>query len=246
MDSSIRPQQGIAISEERLDPTQIQNWRGLRVTSATYALLFDIRHAQGDGTALIAADLAAYDDLVDRLELAVLVAQCSGWDGIARGRRVVGLMSENAWSPAEVVMRTIWTDTAGLPRPLTNRPVFDLQGRLVGTPDLLDPVAGVAGEYDSVLHLESSRRRRDVEREAQFREVGLEPVVMLTGELADPWRFVARLRAAYLRASRVPTSSRRWTISPPAWWVPTHKVALRRALPEDQRELWLRYRDRAA
>jgi hypothetical protein len=246
MDSSITSQPGIAISEERLDPTQIQRWRGLRVTSAAYALLFDIRHAHSDASALVAADMAAYDDLVSAGELAVLVARSQGWDGIERGRRVVGLMAENAWSPAEVVMRIIWTDVAGLPRPLTNQPVFDVSGRLVGTPDLLDPEAGVAGEYDSDLHLESSRRRRDLEREDAFRAVGLEPVAMVTGELGDPWKFVARLRAAYARSARIPADRRRWTIVPPDWWVVTHSVDRRRALTQNERDRWLRYRNRAA
>jgi len=174
------------------------------------------------------------------------VAQSPGWTGIGRGRTVVGLMDENAWSPAEVAMRCIWVDEAGLPRPLTNRPVFDLGGRLLGTPDLLDPVYGVAGEYDSTLHLETGRRRQDLERESRFRSVGLEPVAMVTGELAEPWRFIGRLHAAYAAAERRGASERRWTIEPPGWWTPTQTVALRRALTADQRGRWLRYRHPAA
>jgi len=246
MDRSARPRTGIATSEERLDPTQIAAYAGIRVTTAAYALLFEIRYADTDLEALIAADMAAYDDLVSRNELALIVAQSPGWTGIGRGRTVVGLMDENAWSPAEVAMRCIWVDEAGLPRPLTNRPVFDLGGRLLGTPDLLDPVYGVAGEYDSTLHLETGRRRQDLERESRFRSVGLEPVAMVTGELAEPWRFIGRLHAAYAAAERRGASERRWTIEPPGWWTPTQTVALRRALTADQRGRWLRYRHPAA
>jgi hypothetical protein len=246
MDSSIRPQPGIAISEERLDPTQIEPHQGLRITVATYALLFEIRHARTDREALVAADMAAYDDLVSRLELAILVARCPGWDGIGRGRKVVDLMEENAWSPAEVSMRDVWAVEAGLPRPWPNTPVFDLQGNLIGTPDLLDPVAGVGGEYDSELHLDSARRRRDREREEQFRAAGLEPVAMVTGDLSEPWAFIARLRSAYARAARRPASERLWTTEKPAWWVPTETVAQRRALTEQQRATWLRHRRRAS
>lgn len=245
MDSSIRPQSGIAISEERLGPRQIHPHAGIRVTDAAYAVLFEIRHASTDLVGLVAADMAAYSDLVSRAELAVLVAECSGWDGIGRGRTVVELMSENAWSPAEVAMRGIWTAEAGMPRPLTNHPVFDLGGRHLGTPDLLDAAAGVAGEYDSELHLERVRRRHDVEREALFRSVGLEPVAMVTGDLTDPWAFVARLRAAYARAARRPADERHWTADPPSWWTPTVTVEQRRALSEEQRDRWLRHRRRA-
>jgi hypothetical protein len=245
MDSSIRPQQGIAISEERLDPSEIEPYAGIRVTLATYALLFEIRYARSLGEAVTYADMAAYSDLVSRAELAALVAACAGWTGIGRGRDVVGLMNENAWSPAEVSMRQIWTTEAGLPAPVTNRPVFDLHGRHIGTPDLLDPVAGVAGEYDSELHLEQTRRRRDLEREERFRAAGLEPVAMVTGEIGDPWRFIARLHAAYARAERRPASARRWTIDPPSWWIPTLTVEQRRSLTDDQRARLLRHRLRA-
>ena len=245
MDSSIRRQPGIAISEERIDPTQIAPHAGIRVTVAAYSLLFEIRHARSLDAAVTAADMAAYADLVSRAELGELVARSPGWTGIDRGRRVHGLMDENAWSPAEVRMRLIWTDDAGFPRPLTNRPVFDRAGRLIGTPDLIDPIAGVCGEYDSELHLDSARRRRDLEREEEFRESGLEPVAMVTGELREPWPFVARLRAAYARAERRPAADCRWKIEPPPWWTPTITVAQRRALTADQRARLLRHRREA-
>jgi hypothetical protein len=195
---------------------------------------------------VVDADMAAYADLVSRAELATLVGMCAGWTGIGRGREVVELMEENAWSPAEVAMRHVWTGDAGLPRPLCNRPVFDLSGRHVGTPDLLDPVAGVAGEYDSELHLDSARRRHDREREERFRSVGLEPVAMVTGDIGDPWPFVTRLRAAYARAERRPASELRCTIEPPAWWIPTLTVEQRRALTAAQRTRLLRHRRQAS
>jgi hypothetical protein len=242
MDSSIRPQSGIAISEERLDPRQICAHAGIRVTSATYALLWEIRHAHNDLPAVVAADMAAYDDLVSRDELALLVAQSSGWDGIGRGRTVHGLMEENAWSPPEVAMRNVWNLMADLPRPRANQPVFDLAGHHIGTPDLLDLSMGVAGEYDSALHLERSRRQKDIEREERYRELGLEPVIMVTGDLVEPWQFIARLRSAYARAARRPATERRWTIDHPPWWTPTQSVDQRRALTDTERSTWLRYR----
>jgi hypothetical protein len=246
MDSSIREQTGIAISEERLDPREIQPFRGLRVTTAAYALLFEIRHQAREEVSVQYADMAAYDDLVSRTELALLVSRSRGWDGIGRGRATVDLMEENAWSPPEGTMRLVWTREAGLPRPLANRPVFDIQGRHIATPDLIDPVAGVVGEYDSELHLDPARRRRDLDRAERYRTLGLEPVVMVTGELSDPWRFVGRLRAAYARAERTATADRQWTVDPPEWWVRTETVARRRALSSDERAVWLRYRRRAS
>ena len=190
--------------------------------------------------------MAAYDDLVSRDEVLTFVGINPGWTGIDLARLGGGDMDENAWSPTEVTMRRVWEHVAGLPRPLCNRPVFDLNEHHIGTPDLIDPVAGVLGEYNSALHLQGERRAKDVEREARFRTAGLECVEMLTGDLMHPFPFIGRLRDAYARAARIPVADRRWTIKPPSWWVPTFTVEQRRNLTPDQRERLLGYRRRAA
>jgi hypothetical protein len=139
-------------------------------------------------------------------------------------------------------MRLVWELGASLPRPLTNRPVFDLDGRHLGTPDLIDPVSGVAGEYEGSLHLEGSRRARDIAREGAFRGAGLESVSMTAADGRDPRSFIARLIEAYDRASCVPASRRRWTLQPPDWWIDTSTVESRRALDDVQRARLLRHR----
>ncbi|HET8665300.1 MAG TPA: hypothetical protein VFM08_13370 [Nocardioides sp.] len=246
-DRSIRPQPGFGIvtSEERMSPRELTVHRGLRVTTAIRSLFFEMRYAASDTEAVQYADMAAYDDLVSRAELGAFVAVNSGWTGVGRTRVGASDMSENAWSPAEVTMRRTWEHDAGLPRPLCNRPVFDLNGRHLGTPDLIDPVAGVLGEYNSALHLEGAQRSIDVDREARFRAAGLECVEMLTGDLTDPFPFIRRLRGAYARAARIPVADRRWTIEPPAWWVPTFTVEQRRNLTPAERERLLGYRRQA-
>jgi hypothetical protein len=241
-DRSIRPQLGIATSEERLNPTQLTVYAGLRVTTAVRSLFFEMRYAATETEAVQHADMAAYDDLVSRDELLAFAGANPGWTGIEQFRVGILDMSENAWSPTEVTMRRLWQHEAGLPRPLCNRPVFDLNGHHIGTPDLIDPANGVLGEYDGALHLEGTRRARDVQREARFRRAGLETVEMLAGDLANPYPFLGRLREAYSRAGRIPASDRAWTLTPPPWWVPTFTVAQRRALDDHQRARLLRHR----
>ena len=219
--------------------------RGLRVTNAIRSVFFEMRYAASASEAVQHADMTAYDDLVSRAELRDFVAINAGWTGIDLARVGSDDMDENAWSPAEVTMRRVWQHEAGLPRPWCNRPVFDRNGRHLGTPDLIDPMAGVAGEYNSALHLEGAQRSRDVEKEARLRGVGLEFVEMLTGDLADPFPFIGRLREAYARAARIPMADRLWTIEPPAWWIPTFTVDQRRNLTDHERELMLGYRRRA-
>lgn len=246
-DRSIRPQPafGIATSEERMSPRELTVHRGLQTTSAMKSLFFEMRYAATEGEAVQHADMAAYDDLLSRAEVCAFVGINPGWTGIDQARVAAGDMAENAWSPTEVTMRRTWEHVADLPRPLCNRPVFDLNGRHLGTPDLIDPAAGVLGEYNSALHLEGSRRSIDVAREARFRAAGLECVEMLTGDLTDPFPFIGRLREAYARAARIPATDRRWTIEPPPWWIPTFTVEQRRNLTPEQRERLLGYRREA-
>ena len=247
-DRAIRPQpaSGIATSEERMGPDELLVHRGLRLTEPIRSLFFEMRYAASDNEAVQAADMAAYDDLVSRDELHTFLAVNPGWTGVDRSRVAALDMDENAWSPTEVTMRRVWQHEAGLPRPRCNRPIFDLNGHHIGTPDLIDPVAGVVGEYNGALHLEGAQRSTDVRREARFRAVGLEPVEMLAGDLADPFPFLTRLRQAYARAARIPASDRVWTVETPAWWIPTVTVEQRRNLTDDQRDRLLQHRRRAS
>jgi hypothetical protein len=103
---------------------------------------------------------------------------------------------------------------------LVNREVFTRAGRLVGVADLLDPVAGVVGEYDGADHRSARRHSRDVEREQSFRRLGLE-YFTVTGP--DPPRraFVAaRMRSTRARARHLREPHQAWTVEPPPGWPP--------------------------
>ena len=132
-------------------------------------------------------------------------------------------------------MRLVWTLVAALPPPLCNVPVFDLAGRHIGTPDLLEPLAGVVGEYEGDVHLERRQRGVDVRREQAFRDVGLEYFPVVAADWRDEALMAGRMRSAYERARHQRPGSRAWTIDPPAWWVPTDTVARRRALSDAER-----------
>jgi hypothetical protein len=226
--TDIRPQPGIALSEERLNADEVIVHDGLRITRALRSTLFEMRYAESLWSAVVAADMAAFSDLVALDELWRYALAHGGMTGIPQGRDAALLADENSWSPMETIMRLIWMLVAELPRPLANQPVFDLHGNHIGTPDLLDVEAGVFGEYDSDFHLEG-RRRKDMVREDAFRRVGLEPVIMLAGQSRD--EVAARMVAARARAIRH-GNPRLWTIEQPPWWNPTETVAQRRALSQ--------------
>ena len=239
---NLRPRPGRAVCKEGIDPRDRDRIDGLPVTTAVRSVCFEARHAPDVATAVLALDMAAYSDLVSLEECRVYTQwRLRTWTGVPQLRAALKLAVENSWSPTESAMRLVWTDD-GLPEPRCNRPVFDLDGRHLGTPDLIDLGLGVVGEYDGKVHLSSARRAHDLAREERFRAHGLEPVTMVGADLADPRAFVARLRAAYQRASRRPATERRWTLAQPAWWIPTETVAQRRALSAWDRERLLRHR----
>lgn len=237
---------GVRFSQERFRPCDLVDVDGLRVTPAARSVAFEMRHATALVEAVVALDMACFNDLVSRAEVGGWIAESAAWTGIQVARDALALSDENSWSPAETRFRFEWTLVAQLGPVLSNVPVFDLHGRHLLTPDLLDPVAGVVGEYQGATHLERDQRRRDIAREAMLRDHGLEYVERLAGE--DRTRFLIRLRSAYARARRIPAADRRWTLSRPTTWQPTETVAQRRALLPHQRRALLSHRwlDQAA
>ncbi|GAB6985358.1 hypothetical protein [Nocardioides pyridinolyticus] len=237
-----RSQPGIAVTSEFMPPRDRTVVDGLQVTVPVCALSFVMRYAPDVRAAARAFAMAAAADLVSTTEMRAYHELLYHFIGIPQGREGLDLGEENAWSPREMDLALVWQLDARLPRPLLNRPVFDLDGRHVGTPDLLDPVAGVAGQYDGRLHLAGHRRARDLGREDDYRRVGLEYFTVVAEDLAHTARTVTRMHEVRQRALGFPADRRRWTITPPRWWVPTHTVELRRALTPAQRERYLGYR----
>ena len=114
-------------------------------------------------------------------------------------------------------MLMVWLLDAELPRPVLNREVFDLDGNLIGIPDLLDVEAGLVGEYQGADHKDGQRHREDVEREERFRDHGLEFFEVVGGDLRRRQLVVERMHNARRRAKFLPPESRAWTLETPPW-----------------------------
>lgn len=240
--ADIRVPPGVTKALEHLPPGDLSVRDNLSVTTPVRSTAFEMRYADSLRQAVVVADMAAYDDLVDRRELACHLAQLQSRTGIPQAREAHGLMEENSWSPAETLTHLVWRLDADLPRMRCNHPVFDRDGRFVATPDLLDEEAGMAIEYDGEVHAGPARRARDARRDARLRGVGLELLVVGTGDLAERGRLVDRMLAARRRALHQAPSTRAWTVEPPSWWMPTTAVAQRRALDPVERRRWLGFR----
>lgn len=233
-----RSRPGVDLTQDWLFDDDLIVVDGLLITDPMRSVSFEARRARGLATAVRVIDMAANNDLIDLTSLAAYTERLIARPGVRQLRAAIGLADENVWSPQETTMRLRWTDRTGR-RPATNRPVFDLAGNHLFTADLLDEEHGVLGEYDGAVHIEVRPRRRDLNRDALYRDLGLECVTMMSIDHRDLSDFTRRLHAAYRRAGRSP-GQRAWTTEQPYWWVDTSTVAARRGLDADQRAIWLR------
>lgn len=239
---AVRARPGVGLSEDWLFDDDVTVLDGLRLTRAERSVSHDVRRARSMIAAVRVVDMAAYDDLVDRDSLSGYATRLGSRPGAVRLREAISWSEENAWSPQEVPMRIHWRHARPRARLLCNAPIFDLDGRHLITPDLLDVEHGVAGEYDGAIHLERGPFRRDLNRDALYRDLGIELVSMMSADTRDLRDFLTRLHGAYRRSAARRGVTRSWTVDQPGWWVNTSTVAARRALDAEQRAIWLRRR----
>jgi hypothetical protein len=195
---------------------------GVPCTVEARATFDAMRYARDVREATVAMDMMAAAGKASLAGMGEYVARHPAWTGVQQARAALLLADELSRSPQETRLRLMWQLDAGRPRPLVNPPLFDLFGRLLGYPDLLDPEAGVVGEYDGEDHRGAIRHSSDVDREAGFRDHGLE-VFRVTGpDMRDTLRVSDRIHSAYRRARFVPADRRTWTLDPPRWWPVPH------------------------
>jgi hypothetical protein len=197
---------------------EIVRVHGVPCTVPERATFDAMRYARDVREAVVAVDMMAAARLVTVARMREYVDRHPAWTGVAKARDAAALADELSRSPQESRLRLVWQLDARRPRPLVNPPVFDLDGRLLGYPDLLDPMAGVVGEYDGDDHRSPVRHSADVDRESRLRDHDLE-VVRVTGpDLRDVLRLTDRIHSAYRRARGLPPGRRTWTLDPPPWW----------------------------
>lgn len=236
-----RRREGVVISEDWLFDDDVIVIDGLPITIPERSVTFAARKARTDLAAMQVVDMAAFHDLVDLDGLTAYTARLGNRPGKLRLERAISAGDENAWSPQEVLLRKLWMDH----RPtqlLCNVPIFDLAGNHLFTPDLFDPDAGVAGEYDGDGHADRERRRHDLGRQEIAVRCRIGVATMMAGR-GEADAFLRRLDAAYNRTPP-PAPHRFWTLEQPAWWVDTSTVARRRALTDEQADRWLAHRRR--
>lgn len=207
----LRETSGIRLDRGTLHPAEVALRHGFRCARVERAL-FDEMVGRGEfREAVVATDMAAEAQLTSIARMRRYVAWRRGARGVRLVSAALDLADEGARSPQEARSRMVWENDAGWGRPLTNRAVHALSGSFLGTPDLLDPVRGVVGEYAGADHRDRARHVVDVRREDLFRRAGLEYVEVVGPDLQDRELVVDRIHAAGERAGRF---SQRWRLGP--------------------------------
>jgi hypothetical protein len=208
----------VTVSREPLRPEEVVIRCGVPVAEVRRALFDEMRRVGDWREATVAMDMAAAAGLTSISRMAAYLGERSAWRRARQVLRALTYACEHCRSPNETRMGLVWQLDAGLPRPMMNHEIFTRDGRLVGVADLLDPVAGVVGEYDGANHLRTGRRSRDIRREEALRSLGLEYFAVVRPDLDDPAGLAARMRATRVRARFASKDARRWTIDPPPGW----------------------------
>ena len=214
----IRPDPRFTQTEAQLAPSELTMVDGLPVATVQRALFDEVvRLRPRVREAAVAISMAAAAFLISVRLFAMYVAQRNAWTGVPHAREAVKLARDDCRSPQEHRMVMVWMLDAGFDAPLCNREVFDLDGRLIGVPDLFDPVAGLVGEYQGEDHKNGPQHRKDVAREERFRDHGLEFFELVGGDIANRQVAVQRMVNARRRAKFLPPESCAWTLEPPPW-----------------------------
>ena len=194
------PLPGLLVHRDRLVPGEIENCRGVQVTSPLRTA-WDLAR-RGDLTdAVVAVDALAR---VGRFHPDLLLTCITDYPrarGAARMFDVLGLADRRSGSPMETRLRLLLIH-AGLPRPEVQWPVQDPVAREVLWLDLAYPEQRIGIEYDGADHTQPDRVLRDIRRTTRLVDHGWRLYRYTRLDIHHhPDRIVAEVRRGLTRAA---------------------------------------------
>jgi len=203
---------------------------GVRCTTPTRTCFDGMRLAQDLTEAVV------FGDMLLAAGLARLPAPCQyvsarrRWRGVPQARAALDLMTADTRGPWESRLRMTWVLEACLPTPLVNVPVFGRDGHLIGIPDLFDPEAAVAWEFDGGGHREARQHADDNVREEKLEDAGILVGRASALDLLHEHRrrdLSQRMRRARVRGLRRNPLADGWTLrTPERHWLGDARGAL--------------------
>jgi very-short-patch-repair endonuclease len=213
--SGRRSRPGLRFAYERLDPGDVTEMRGLRVTVPARALYDELRLPGRGATGVVAADMALAARVVTVEEMDGYVMPRLGFRRSHLALEALALADPGSRSPTETRLR-VFCHHLGLRGLRTNQPVFDLRGRLICIADLFDEEAGLVIEYDGAEHRTAERQHRDILRSDACRSAGLEYCPVSAPDMRDTRDLGDRILASRRRAKA--STLRAWTLQRPRGW----------------------------
>jgi hypothetical protein len=196
-----RPQHGLVIRHGRVRPDDICQLDALPVMILEVAL-GELLCTAPPRFALACADQAMAAQPTDRragfaAAIADYLARRIDRRGLRQATGLIELISGDVESPRESWLRLLVVE-AGLPRPVVQHPVCDIDGREVWRLDLAWPQLRIALEYDGyVAHF--GRTAQDHARDEDLRRRGWVVVHAGSADLRNPERVLDELTAAFRR-----------------------------------------------
>ena len=191
-----RPARGIVVWADALDPDEICVIGEMWLTTPLRTSV-DLARKYREDVAVAAIDALARAARLTVADIREAAERHPGQRGLKRARTTIALVDPGAESPAESRLRLLIVK-AGFPRPVTQHPIDNEYGVLIGEVDLAWPDLEVAVEYEGRHHMDPDQIRKDIARIEEMIEMGW-LVIRVTSR--DPSGVVLR-RIAHARASR--------------------------------------------
>jgi len=185
IDTNRRPARGIIVWADKLDAGDVCTIGEMLVTTPLRTAV-DLARKYPDDVAVLDALARAARLTVDELRTAA--ERYPGVLGIKRARETIALVDPGAESPRETWLRLLLI-RAGFPKPVTQHPIHNEYGVLIGEVDLAWPEYEVAVEYEGRHHMDPGQARKDIARIEEMIEMGW-LVIRVTA--ADPAAVIVR------------------------------------------------------
>jgi len=175
----IRKRPGLAVCQETLDPSDITEIDGVRITTAVRTAFDCLRWLRGvEG--IVVADALTHAGLVSVSQLATYFASKRRLRNLRIGERLLELIEPLTESPMETRLRMLLIN-GGLPRPQPQHEVRDHSDCFVGRLDFAYADVRLGVEYDGADHWK--QRREDDRRRAAIRACDWEVCVFSADDI---------------------------------------------------------------
>lgn len=162
LDTNRRPVRGVVAWADTIDDDEICQIGDIRLTNPARTAV-DLACRLPEDTAVAAIDALARATRLKVADIELAALRRAGGKGIKQARRSIALVDPGSESPQETWLRLLVV-RAGYPPPLTQHPIYNEYGALIGEVDIAWPELKIAMEYEGQHHTDPDVLRRDVAR----------------------------------------------------------------------------------